>query len=400
MSVLAHLVVGQHDPEPAATRALGYLLRSGKKSGPLRALIRLLHPAGVRFTPGRVECEERFEDKQPDVSLYDASGELRVLLENKFSAGLTDQQPVGYLDLLGADCALVFVAPKERVGPLWRELGRRCAADDRAFKDEEHTDDLVFTRAGGTVVAAVSWGKLLDTLDSAAEKKATRRDIAQLRGLTDRMEREGFLPFRGEDLSDSATARQLLQCYDLIPPIIKACEPAEFGGRTPGRRYGEYFDLTPKFKKLWLGVDLEAWRRCGVSPLWLALQASGQVSTWEKDLEEAHTEIETLKEQASKGVVEVEGETIEEMIAGWDKWATNLLKKIEGQTVPGLSNQAHLVGVLQDIDDEAHGFEDRVLVPVRLRTGEEEGIVVKDAAEQVNRIREKLIAAFAANTPP
>ena len=84
MSVLAHLVVGQQDPEPAATRALGYLLRSGKKSGPLRAVIGLLHPAGVRFAPGRVECEEMHGDNQPDVSLYDADGRLRMLLENKF----------------------------------------------------------------------------------------------------------------------------------------------------------------------------------------------------------------------------------------------------------------------------------------------------------------------------
>lgn len=397
MSVLAHLVVGQQDPEPAATRALGYLLRSGKKHGPLRAMIGLLRPAGIQFAPGRVECEEMHGDDRPDVSLYDADGRLRVLLENKFWAGLTDRQPVGYLDLLHGrpNAALLFVAPRERIDPLWRELGRRCAAADRAFKDEERTGDLVFARAGGTVVAAVSWGQLLATLESAAEKKATRRDIAQLRGLTDRMEREGFLPFRGEELSASSTAKQLLQCYDLILAIIGACEPAEIGGKTSGPRYGNYFHLPPKFKRLWLGVDLEAWRRCGVSPLWLALQASEQVPVWEKDLDEAHTEIERLKGQAGKGIVEVEGAPIEEEIAGWEKWAANLLKKIEGQTVPGLhGNQAHLVSILRDIDDEAHGFEDRVLLPVRLRTGEEEDIVVKDAARQLSRIGEALAAAF------
>lgn len=397
MSVLAHLVVGQQAPEPAATRALGYLLRSGKKSGPLRAVIGLLRPTGVQFAPGRVECEEKFGDGQPDVSLYDADGRLRVLLENKFWAGLTDRQPVGYLDLLDGrpDAAVVFVAPRERIDPLWRELGRRCVAACRALENEERTSDLVFARAGETVVAAVSWGKLLATLESAAEKKATRWDIAQLRGLTNRMEREGFLPFRSEELSASSTAKQLLQCYDLVPTIIGACEPAEIGGRTGGRRYGNYFHLPPKFKRLWLGVDLEAWRRRGVSPLWIALQASERVPVWEKDLDEAHAEIERLKEQASKGIAEVEGQPIEKEIAGWEKWATNLLKKIEGQTVPGLrGNQARLVRVLRDIDGEADGVEERVLIPVRLRTGEEEKIVVKDAARQLSRIGEALAAAF------
>lgn len=396
MSVLAHLVVGQQNPEPAATRALGYLLRSGKKSGPLRAVIGLLGPAGVQFEPGRVECEEMHGDNQPDVSLYDADGRLRVLLENKFWAGLTDRQPVGYLDLLGGrlDAAVVFVAPKERIKPLWRELGRRCAAADRAFKDEERTGDLVLARAKGTVVAAVSWGKLLATLESATEKKATRRDIAQLRGLTDRMEREGFLPFRGEELSASSTARQLLQCYDLIPAIIDAYEHAEIWGRTSGRRYGNYLHLL-QFKRLWLGVDLEAWRRRGVSPLWIALQASEHTAKWKSELTDARAETERLKEQASKGIVEVEGEPIEDAIAGWEEWAASLLKKIERQTV---SDRALAVDVLQDIDDEAHGVEERVLIPVRLRTGEEEEIVVKDAARQLSRIGEALAAAFGEDT--
>lgn len=394
MSVLAHLVVGQLDPEPAATRALGYLLRPG--SGPLRSVIGLL-PAGVQFAPGRVECEETHGDNRPDLSLYDANGRLRVLLENKFWAGLTDQQPVGYLDILGGrrDAAVVFVVPRERIDPLWRELGRRCAAADRAFEDEERTGDLMFARAGETVVAAISWGQLLATLESAAEKKATRRDIAQLRGLTNRMEREGFLPFRGEELSASSTAKQLLQCYDLIPKILGACEPAEIGGIAAGKAFGYYFDLPPKFKQLWLGVDPKAWRRCGLSPLWLALKASTLVPKWAADLEAERTEIKRLKEQANKGIGEVEGEPIEGAIARWEKWAANSLKKIEGQTVPGLhGNQAHLVSILRDIDDEAHGFEDRVLLPVRLRTGEEEDIVVKDAARQLSRIGEALAAAF------
>ena len=394
MSVLAHLVVGQQDPEPAATRALGYLLRSG----PLRAVIGLLGPAGVQFAPGRVVCEEMHGDGQPDVSLYDANGRLRVLLENKFWAGLTDQQPVGYLDLLGGrrDAAVVFVAPRERIEPLWRELGRRCVAAGRAFEDEERTGDLVFARAGGTVVAAISWGQLLATLESAAEKKATRRDIAQLRGLTERMESEGFLPFRGEELSDSSTARQLLQCYDLIPKIIAACEPAEIGGIAAGKTFGYYFDLPPKFKKLWLGVDPPAWQRCGLSPLWLALQASEQVAKWEKDLEDAHTKIQWGEEQLRKGIEKIKGKSTKVWVDGWKKYADDTLpKRIDEQTVPELrGNQAHLVDVLRRVDGEAHGFKERVLLPVRLRTGEDEDIVVKDAARQLSRIGEALAAAF------
>ena len=202
-----------------------------------------------------------------------------------------------------------------------------------------------------------------------------------------------------------------MQYFELIQSITDACEDAEakklYWGGT-GRRYGRYFHLPPNFKNLWLGVDFEAWRRRGVSPLWLALQVSEQILKWEKWLEEAETEIERGDKRLSEGLAETEDEPTEKWLTSWKKYAATVRGKIEGQSVPGLrGNQARLVRVLQDLDDEAHDFEERVLLPVRLRTGEEEDIVVKDAARQVSRIGEALAAAFGdgnagskANTPP
>ena len=52
-----------------------------------------------------------------------------MLIEAKFRAGLTDNQPMAYLKRLPANTpsALLFVAPAARLTTLWNEL-RRIAA--------------------------------------------------------------------------------------------------------------------------------------------------------------------------------------------------------------------------------------------------------------------------------
>ena len=99
MSVLAHLAVATMG-EPGATQALAYILN--KQPSFVRALVNLLGVAGIAFDPRyRVESERGDDGGRapgiPDMKIFDAQGNLRVLVENKFWAGLTDAQPVDYL---------------------------------------------------------------------------------------------------------------------------------------------------------------------------------------------------------------------------------------------------------------------------------------------------------------
>ena len=54
----------------------------------------------------------------------DAVGAERLFIENKFWAGLTENQPAGYLDRLRAEggAVLLFVVPTKRLPILWPEL--------------------------------------------------------------------------------------------------------------------------------------------------------------------------------------------------------------------------------------------------------------------------------------
>ncbi|MCY3837250.1 MAG: hypothetical protein OXH09_01115 [Gammaproteobacteria bacterium] len=116
-SVFAHVVLRNNAPEPTATLALEYLL------GHEDALFKFaeLWPEEIRekVKPRRVESETTHgdEDARPDLSIYDDSNTCRVLVENKFWAGLTPHQPVKYLEELptnGAGALLLFIVPKDR----------------------------------------------------------------------------------------------------------------------------------------------------------------------------------------------------------------------------------------------------------------------------------------------
>ena len=125
MSVLAHLVASRG--EPGVTQALAYILN--QQPDIVQAFVNLLGAADIRFKPRHRVESERGDDGQripgrPDMKIYDSRGQLRVLVENKFWAGLTNSQPVDYLKML-PECmssGLLFVVPGDHVGHIWSIL--------------------------------------------------------------------------------------------------------------------------------------------------------------------------------------------------------------------------------------------------------------------------------------
>ena len=98
--------------EDVATVSLQYILSSSEKLN--MAFNRLLSDSlGVNIeSDTKYTCQSVGKDKErPDMSGVDSSGNEIILCEMKFYAGLTDNQPNGYLDRLisNGGKALVFV---------------------------------------------------------------------------------------------------------------------------------------------------------------------------------------------------------------------------------------------------------------------------------------------------
>ena len=71
---------------------------------------------------------------RPDLAGYDESGREHVLIEAKFTAGLTPHQPCKYLKRLRQKrqpSVVLFVAPAERREKLWKECCTRCTTKCR-----------------------------------------------------------------------------------------------------------------------------------------------------------------------------------------------------------------------------------------------------------------------------
>ena len=99
MSVLAHIVLsGSLPSEPAATQALAHILKASPDVA--RAFLGILRQAGIEFEYGYIQAEAAHEKSRPDLTVHDLDGLVRVFVENKFWAGLTEAQPASYLENL------------------------------------------------------------------------------------------------------------------------------------------------------------------------------------------------------------------------------------------------------------------------------------------------------------
>ena len=124
MSVLAHVVLRLGRSEPAVTQALAHILQEWPDLA--KAFVKL---ANFTFELGHIESEIGTDDRGiPDLTIHDAAANIRILVENKFWAGLTDHQPVDYLRQLPDDinCSLLFIVPDRRIDTIWRVLKDRC----------------------------------------------------------------------------------------------------------------------------------------------------------------------------------------------------------------------------------------------------------------------------------
>ena len=76
--------------EPAATQALAYILNAAPDIAKAFLSVVVSQTGFAPFELGRIAAEEQHGDSIPDLTIRDTAGAVRVLVENKFWAGLTD----------------------------------------------------------------------------------------------------------------------------------------------------------------------------------------------------------------------------------------------------------------------------------------------------------------------
>ncbi len=210
--------------EDVATVSLQYILSSSEK---LNVAFNRLLSDSLKLDIGaeiRYSCQSVGENKErPDMSGVDGKGDEVILCEMKFYAGLTDNQPNGYLERLirKGGKALVFVCPEARKSSLWHKITELCKEQGRKLSDEDEYRVIV----DGIAMSIVTWNKVIDELRRVAASEAfeSKSDIDQLAGFCSMMDSSAFIPFSPEDMG-SIVARKEERNYQVIDKLFdKVC---------------------------------------------------------------------------------------------------------------------------------------------------------------------------------
>src|SRR5215211_5981256 len=195
-SLLGHIApVLTLQTENLATEALLYLLQRYKTAHvafvELMSTIDYVPPSDLAFsTQMRMQ-----QGSIPDLVGTTTDGTGVLLVESKFWAPLTPNQPTGYLRRLPKDREgmVLFVAPEGRYEELWQQLVARCQAEGLELRDETGEPPRWRTARTSEVgrLAYASWsfvlGRLEGHLKVAGEDRGAH-EVWQLKGLCRRLE--------------------------------------------------------------------------------------------------------------------------------------------------------------------------------------------------------------------
>jgi hypothetical protein len=284
-SFLAY-VAGQYGrkKEDVATDVLAYLLNRNKSTR--TALGRLIAEGGYTL-PKTYSIVSRTKgiNGVPDLQITDADGSCCAIIENKFWAGLTINQPVGYLKELKAEGGvIVFVVPETRIAKIWKELCRRCEEHGRPI--ESWSGGRFSGRTANDYIRVVSWDQLIHNLTAGVDKVASQDSetslfIEQLRRICEVANKERVEVIDPAELSDRRLGQRVKDYAYLATAIAKAAEEKQLFIHLPERKQLRWESCGPgwsgRFGTMsnyvaWLGFDAEHWSTHVVSPLWLTFE--------------------------------------------------------------------------------------------------------------------------------
>lgn len=267
-------------PENLATESLQYILSTSPSAA--AGLHRLVFQCGASINS---DCVFRTQvagsnGEIPDLIGFNRSSNAeQIILEAKFWASLTDNQPVTYLKRLPKNqpSILLFVAPATRIATLWPELTRRAILEN-IFSDQIQTtcasDECKVIRLDETprVFALVSWRYLLTMMKSCcvefSDSKSVQ-DIEQLTGLCERMDEKEFLPLRSDELG-SGIARRFMQFESLLDDIaVRAVERCVAKWAHNKNRISQCCPIVIAEHNACIHFSPRLWASLGETPLWL-----------------------------------------------------------------------------------------------------------------------------------
>jgi hypothetical protein len=268
--------------ENAVTDCLFFILTTYRAA--FVAFIRYLSQVGLAL-PEDLELNTQVSwehEGRPDmVGLKD--NERVLLIEAKFAAPLTKNQPIGYLRQLAPrmNGVLLFIAPTARVADLWDELRKHCSSlrtDINIGRRVSENGLIASPVSNKQSLAVTSWDSMIDYLEAVLQGKQDQQainDLLQFRSLCNRLSTGNLdsSPLLAATASGDKRDRQGRKMVDSITRVLIEKGHAKTKGyrATPGPGYYKRY-MTLSGQSNWcVEFNLEYWARFGESPIWLTI---------------------------------------------------------------------------------------------------------------------------------
>ena len=208
-----------------------------------------------------------------DISGIDSQGKEKVILEAKFWASLTENQPISYLKRLDRNGTLVFICPSLRKVSLYKELFRRIQSEKLPFEEFSNSFKL-----NNQYILIWSWTEILELIKAELkihQETELLSDIEQLIGLCEVVDKNSFLPLTEKDLSPNI-GKKVNSFYEIVDGVIAELNKSEhFNNKGLGNGssrnkyyvYRNYYNYTISF-----GLNFEYWAKEADTPFFLKIE--------------------------------------------------------------------------------------------------------------------------------
>ena len=280
-----------YQAENLATESLYYILSNSNSAR--TGLSRFLRNIDSRFTSELFFNTQVYDEDEaiPDLVGFDSDNDQICIIESKFWAGLTDNQPVTYIKRLNPNktSILLFLVPSKRLESIWNEIINRCKDAGMSFNSEIRDEYHISANLNeNNYLAVIDWNSLLTLIETELDNAGDyliKSDLLQLKGLCNQMDEESFLPIDSIEISPMIAKRNM-QFYDIVDEVTANGISRGIYSREGLRSgsglyyYAQYFKIGEFVYGL--KFDNKNWNQLRNTPIWLEVYGRG----WRKATEE------------------------------------------------------------------------------------------------------------------
>lgn len=263
--------------EDIASESLVYILKQSLES---RKVINQIVKANTNliFSDLSYQAQNVGQDlERPDISGKDETGKEVLLIEAKFWASLTHNQPNGYLKRLNDNTVLMFLVPTLRTRTVFDEVKIRILEEHQDL--EIDFDNLsILIKSSQKHIFIKSWNEVLNSIKSKIEQTNNINlisDLNQIIGLCETIDQNSFQPITDRDLSPKIP-KNINSYYEIVDKVVDELKNRNKGISTKGlvktpQRYGYHRYFATKDLAMNFALKLDLWEKCADTPFWLSI---------------------------------------------------------------------------------------------------------------------------------